>query len=72
MKKQTVRFYTDTKETGALLYKGWVYLNKTTWHNEILGWLRSGNTIMVDKHAVTWANRDLFYLNRYYADCIKK
>lgn len=42
MKKQTFRFYTYSG-----LYKGWAYLTREAYYNEIVGWLRSGNTIMI-------------------------
>ena len=40
MNKLTIRFYTDTNR-----YMGWVYLNKTVYHNQVINWLRSGNSI---------------------------
>ena len=40
MKKQTIQFYTDGGQ-----YKGWIYLNKKNYHNQIKNWLRSGNSI---------------------------
>lgn len=41
MKRQTVRFYTDSG-----LYNGWQWLNTTTF-SEARSWLRSGNNLKI-------------------------
>jgi len=47
MKRQTVRFYTDSG-----LYKGWQWLNITTFR-EARSWLLSGNYLKVGKDTLT-------------------
>ena len=71
MKAQTVRFYTDGGK-----YMGWCYLNKTNYYNQIVNWLRSGNSVMVRlpdyDHKVNWTNRNLFVLNTHLYQLIHK
>jgi hypothetical protein len=75
-KKYTVRFYTPNDIDFGYIYKGWCYLNKDTYHNQVINWIRSGNVIMIKncmgKDLIySWINKSNLVLNRELMAVIK-
>ena len=62
---QTIRFYTSGGQ-----YMRWTYLNKTSYHNSVLNWIRSGNFIMIGNRRIDWINRSILHINKYYSKLI--
>ena len=71
LKRPTVSFYTDSG-----IYKGYRYLSKKSYYEEVRNWIRSGNYITIgkgkDKKVINWINKGILILNTYWYECIKQ
>ena len=50
-KQLTIRYYTDSG-----MYKGWEYLKNASYLS-VSNWIRSGNSVMIEKNVFNWVNK---------------
>jgi hypothetical protein len=75
-KKYTVRFYIPNTLDFGYTYKGFCYLNKDNYHNQVINWINSGNTILFRSctgkdYKYNSFNKSSISLNREFCSCIK-
>jgi len=74
VKRPVVSFYVTIEDN--MHYKRWCYLSKNNYHNQISGWIKSGNIIAIGKGKARRyygrENKNTLVLNTYYYECLKK